>query len=193
MKKIMFDLDGVLVDFSKTFTAMLKEEFPNVPVLSQTEQSEWDFGIPGLWQKSKAWQEGVLQSKDFWMGLPPLMSEDERERLRHLALNEEVYFVTNRLGIDVKYQTEWWLRARGIYNPTVIISENKGEIARALDATFAIEDKAGNATYIAYHTKNRTKSYLIDRPYNQFNPKVQGSKVIRIYTLSQFFDAVEAA
>lgn len=111
------------------------------------------------------------------------------KRINALQLTHDVYFVTARPGLDVKRQTETWLRLQGIEDPTVVISSKKGEMAKAIGADFSIEDKAGNAVYVSYQSPG--KSYLVNRPYNQFSHEMLGSKVIRIKEIEQFLIAIE--
>ena len=81
--------------------------------------------------------------------------------------------------------------ANGVENPAVIISGKKGEFAKVVGATHAIDDKAGNAVYLQYESPKK-KSYLLDASYNQFDQKVLGTKVVRVATVDEFLDAVEA-
>jgi hypothetical protein len=185
---VMVDLDGVLVDFVLGYTTLAKE-LGYIPEAFSTEDprySRWDIaGVSGpqnnvIWEKIKA-------SETWWTTLKPL-----QERSVFLAIDDlqkDVYFVTSRPGRGVKRQTEEWLEQHGISTPTVIISSRKGDIAAGLSATYMVDDKAGNAVYVAYHSPE-TGVYLLDRQTNRFDPSVLGSRITRIQTLNPFMDAI---
>lgn len=174
----MFDMDGVLADFiggyRKLQTTLGRE---------QTFSTAWD----AYWDKD-VWQD-ILTSTDWWAKLSPIPDPHTFERIADLHYAADVYFVTRRPGVEPRRQTTRWLRDRGIHSPTVIISARKAEIAQAIGADFSIEDKAGSAVAIQYMAP-KTKSFIVDRPYNQFNHDVLGSKVIRIKSVDEFLDAV---
>ncbi len=175
---VMFDVDGVLADFHQGYDDLCRKL--KKPVLGPDApwDTKWDTDV---------WRE-IKTSNVWWTELPSI--PDSSAFFRIATLNSEVYFVTARPGIDVKRQTERWLTWHGIENPTVILSSRKGEIAAALGANFSIEDKAGNAVYISYQSP-ATRSYLVDRPYNQFNPEMLGRKVVRIKEIEEFLTAIE--
>ncbi len=184
--RVVLDVDGVLADFILGFTT-LANRMVGTPVYTTLEQKAWDL-YEGL-SDTQCVQalEAAKRSPTFWQELPPLASPEELARLAAVAPAHEVYFVTNRFGIGAKAQTETWLRRHGLSAPTVIISDAKGEVAKALRADVLLDDKAGNAVFTQYYSR-ATAVYLIDRPYNRFDPEVLGSKIIRVRTLHEFFD-----
>lgn len=191
-KVVLFDIDGVLADFVKGFTQYARRFFPETPITPTAEQPKWD-GYPGLTpEETEIVWEHVNKDPLFWYSLPPLATEDEFLSLNLLTLQAQVYFTTARHGDGVIRQTREWLYDQGVYSPSVILVKHKGEIARALDANFLIDDKAGNAVYAEYHNKGRKgfQSYLIDRPYNQFDAGVIGSKVKRIKRVEEYLDDI---
>lgn len=194
---VMFDVDGVLADFSYGFRAYAKilGHAPEIKPYSHSDprHTQWDW--PDLTGEalSKTW-DAVKRSGNFWYTLPPLVGLAEAKRIQRFALDHPVYFVTARVGASARFQTVLWLRDYlGLLDPNVIVSSDKGDTACDLGATHSIEDKAGNAVYIAYVTRGSTRSYLIDRPYNRFDHGVLGSKVTRVQTVAEFMDDVEAA
>lgn len=195
---IMFDIDGVLADFSYGFRALARVSgfAPEIRPYSHTDprHEKWDW--PDLTGEAlaKTW-DAVRRSGNFWYNLPPLVNRVDVKRIQKLAIPDpsRVFFVTARKGLNVKFQTAFWLRdVFGILDPSVIVSADKGDTALDIGATYSIDDKAGNAVYVAYRTKGATKSYIIDRPYNRFDHDVLGSKVTRVSDLSEFLDDVEA-
>lgn len=192
MKSVMFDVDGVLADFVLGFTTLAAELGSNTTPYSCIEQRRWDFDLPrGL--VCRVWEKIHAADSLFWETLPALVSGEELERIRKLSVDEHVYFVTARDPGPTKRpkaQTEAWLTRRGITNPAVIVCANKGNFARAVEIDFAIDDKAGNAVYIAYDSPG-TRSFLLNRPSNLFDETVLGSRVERVMSVTDFLTAVE--
>lgn len=194
MKNFMFDCDGVLADFVLNFTRIIHEIDRSFTPYNTHQQPTWDFKFPKE-VMMEAWKR-VAASPSFWEDLPLLATEDEMRRIAELNQEHNLYFVTSRAGAgSAKKQTERWLSRYGIENPSVIVTPNKGQFAQTVDIDYSIDDKAGNATFVAYATRHQakpTKSYLLNQRYNQFDPAVLGSKTIRVYTVAQFLDQVES-
>jgi hypothetical protein len=183
MSVVMFDIDGVLADFKLGFA----QEYERVHAQP--------FPLPpgeGMWGDflDKLTWASVKNSLTFWQELPPLINGSEAQRIAMLTRKAAVYFVTARPGRSVAYQTEVWLYGLGIRSGAVILSSRKGEMCKALGADYAIDDKAGNCVYMAYESP-RTHVYICDQSHNQFDPRVLGSKVKRVKTVSEFLDDVE--
>lgn len=85
----------------------------------------------------------------------------------------DLYFVTSRVGRTAKAQTEMWLRERGIYHPTVIVSSEKGLVARAVGATHTLDDSPKQIRQM-YEESPETSVYIMARKYNRC---VEGAKV----------------
>lgn len=188
--KIQFDVDGVLSDFMTAFTRLAQAHGYAERVSGTVEQEVWDtYGQVPREHVGKVWNL-IRTDAGFWAGAPPLVDKATFQRIDDLQYRAEVYFATARVGLNVKRQTIAWLEWRGVKNPTVVITPKKGEAALALNASYAIDDKAGNAIYTAYQAP-ACKSYVIDRPYNRFDHGMVGSKVYRVATVDQFLDNVE--
>lgn len=177
---VQFDVDGVLADFSTGYDAICRR----LSIAAPGPEAPWD----AKWD-AKVWAE-IRSSVDFWLDLQSLVSDAVFARIQRIA--EPVYFVTARPGTRTKWQTEEWLKDRGVYEPTVIVTGKKAEFAHAVGVTHAIDDKASNAVAIQYMAP-KAKSYLLDAPYNRFDHAALGSKVIRVHTVSEFMFDVEAA
>lgn len=174
--------------------------------MSQAKQRQWSTVEPVSHVENPSWGsyggmspkavdmtwDYVKNSSDFWETLPALVGPTTFRRINALQDQHAVYFVTNRMGRHAKWQTESWLRWRGIANPTVVLSAAKADFARAVGVTHSLEDKAGTAVCVQYISP-RTTSYLIRRPYNEFDPAVLGSKVVRVDTVDEFLDQVEVS
>jgi hypothetical protein len=177
---VQFDVDGVLADFGTGYDRLCRM----LGLIPPGPEAPWD----AKWD-TDVWAN-IRSSVDFWMNLPALVPDAIFARIQRIA--EPVYFVTARPGTRTKWQTEEWLKDRGVYEPTVIVTGKKAEFAHAVGVTHAIDDKAGNAVAIQYMAP-RTKSYLLDEPYNRFDHSVLGSKVIRVKQVGEFMAAVETA
>lgn len=189
--RVVLDVDGVLADFILGFTTLANQMFGS-PVYTTLEQKTWD-AFDGLTNEQHTRVlEATAQSRTFWQDLPAIASPAELARLAAAAPGHDFYFVTSRIGTGVKAQTETWLRRHGFSTPTVILSDAKGEIAKAVRADALLDDKAGNAVFTQYYSR-ATTVYLIDRPYNRFDPAVLGSKIIRVRDLNEFLDRIDSA
>jgi uncharacterized HAD superfamily protein len=188
---IQIDVDGVLADFMTAYTRLAVQMGLAPEVSGTLDQTAWEtYGAVPRENVSRVWDH-IKQSMTFWHGAPPLIDKDTFNRLSDLEARHDIYYVTARVGIHAKYQTTKWLEHRGVREPTVVMSSKKGEIAAAIGAHYAIDDKAGNAIFTGYFAK-KTHSYIIDRPYNQFDGGVTGSGVRRVATVGAFLDDMEA-
>jgi len=194
---VMFDVDGVLADFVKGFTATANRLF-GTKIISTTEQTTWNFHSSGLLSKTQesfTW-ETLKNDGDWWERLDSLIGEETWRRIRELMRWSEVLFVTNRASdfSPPGLQTQRWLTNHGIETPSVVVSSKKGEIARAVRATHSLEDKIENAWAIHWISDSpQTKSFLLDRPYNrvQESPEIGARGVIRVGSVEEFLDEVE--
>jgi 5'(3')-deoxyribonucleotidase len=187
---VQFDVDGVLADFMSAFTRRAKTLGNADKVTGTREQQTWEaYGVVDPKHVATVWQH-IKTSDSFWSSVPPLVDREIFCRVNELQDSADIYFATARGGQDAKWQTIEWLADQGIANPTVVLTPNKGDTARALRATYAIDDKAGNAIYTAYAAP-KTKSYIIDRVYNRFDHNVVGSPVIRVATVGEFLNDIE--
>ena len=192
-KTFVFDIDGVLADFILGFTTLAHQMYPSVAPYSTLQQKTWgQFGGLSAYQEAEVWKE-VMVSPYFWSELESLATFSDYIRLGRLCEIATVYFVTNRAGVDPIYQTKNWLQSQVIVSPNIIVSKYKGECCRVVNATYAIDDKADNASCIAWNsmtTDGITIPYLIDRPYNQYNDLIIGSKhVRRVKTLNEYLES----
>lgn len=178
-RPVVFDLDGVLVDFYTGYLCVcdtVRVPKPPYPPVSWVD-----------YDNDKVWR-AIRESPVFWEGLPPDVGSRIFDRIEALA--RPVYFVTSRVGIDPLGQSKRWLISNGIATPSVIVSKMKGEFCHAVEAAYLLDDKAGNAVCTAYMSP-RTRAYLLDRPYNQFDSLILGSKVSRVSSVEAFLDIVE--
>jgi 5'(3')-deoxyribonucleotidase len=189
-KIIQFDVDGVLANFMAGFVELSHCFYKKRPELIASW--DWDKGYLSFKERMEIW-ESINNSPSFWFTLPCLLNQAEKDALLLLAEKHTVYFVTNRQrkGIRVKQQTEDWLRCNvGIENPTVILTKFKGDTAKAIGADYAIDDKPENAWCMSWLSPD-TKSYLLNKPYNQYNDASIGShKITRVGSVGDFIRIV---
>lgn len=189
-RPIIFDIDGVLADFVVKFTAlagwMFKDQ--NIPTYGTLQQQQWnEFQNVTPDIEERVW-EHINQSNEFWKTLPLLVNYDEVKAIQDLNEQQSVYFVSSRTGETALHQTRAWVEiVLGVRRASAVISKNKGDIAKAVDAQAVLEDRAENAWCVAWITGGRTNSYLIDRPYNRYDARAFGSgKVIRVASVTEF-------
>jgi hypothetical protein len=193
---LMIDVDGVLADFSEAFTRTARGLDNSTPIISTVSQPTWNLkGFMSPTLVNQTW-ELVRQEFGWWKKLHPLIDEKELQRLRHYHTRDRVVFCTGRSARNpedrtIEYQTIEWLEVRGLRYPSVLCSSKKGEVAKAIGATYSIEDKPENAAMVHWLTDGKTKSFILDRPYNREFGLPSG--VQRVGSLGEFFDAVDAA
>jgi hypothetical protein len=198
-KVIMFDLDGVLSDFTLHFSTHAAR-YCNLVPWSNLEQFTMDYTSPEnpayrripVEVKDKVWSE-LLSDPHWWDQIPPSTEEKDFQRINRLnETGQTIIFCTYRFGTHALKQSNAWLRKHGIEHPNVVLSKRKGDVARSLDADYFIEDKAENAACIKWFTDdtvNPCKVYIIDRAYNRapFLPE----KIKRIKTVAEYLNDIE--
>ena len=191
-KKIIFDVDGVLSDFVVPFTQLAKDMGFVDKTWSTTEQKYYDFR-PLTPDQVKVLFDAIVESRDFWETLPPLVNKETFVSIDELCHEESVLFATarNSDAKDPGEQTHRWLINQGICHPNVIVTKRKGDVARAFEADYLIDDKLENAWAVHWISDSpQTKVYLLDQPYNQCSPDLGPKKVTRIYSVDEFITTV---
>ena len=120
--------------------------------------------------KKETWDK-VFTQRGWWTTLPSLITKAEAFSIADLNTrdNYQVVFATNREGTPhAQTQTRQWLAMHSIPNASVLTTKRKGDIAKAIDADYAIDDKAENVVCIHWIADVKPcKAYVLDRPYNQ--------------------------
>lgn len=182
MKTLVFDIDGVLANFNLGYGRLLTkvggdklpkgwEENPAFPAM-------WDWDDAAGYTPevtTKVWKKYIMQQgSDFWKTLEPLPTA--RETLMHLnGLVKkgvaECYFLTNRMGHNVKLQTEEFLYANGLDYPTVLITTDKIPWLRLLRPNFFIDDLDKTVKDVKWAATEELwpnfELYLKRAPYNK--------------------------
>jgi uncharacterized HAD superfamily protein len=178
MLKIGFDIDGVLANFCHSYEDKYKEVtgvnrfapwHPDVGPLTWNWPTE-HYGYTKE-QTDEVWRR-IKADPNFWEDLPSapgFMQHFKNWFISH-AHYHEVYFVTARPGTRTKRQTENWFHRRLLTVPTMLISDQKGMVARALNLDYYVDDKAENIADVVKQSPH-TKAYLLDKAYNRhMNP-----------------------
>lgn len=178
--KLGVDVDGVLADFNRGYLSILEHVSGGKKCELSTSGAE-----PNCWHwperygytkahADEAWRV-IKASPMFWASLPPyLETEAVISTLRELYAHEhEVYFITNRMGLHPHAQTLGWLMNQGFPLPTVLVSEDKGPIAKGLKLTHFIDDKPENCWEVdeecnTIELSDGTRQRLKDAPCRVF-------------------------
>lgn len=162
--RLGIDIDGVLADFNRSYVELFAKRGHTVTLPPQTWYYPEAQGIPADVIKD-VWDE-IANSKNFWTTLSPLASPAERARLFRVNLSHDIYFITTRAGVNVKKQTEQWLRVHlDIPSPTVLICPgDKGAVAESLSLDAAIDDRDKNL--MSYDVVGTVDVYGIRQPWN---------------------------
>jgi len=191
-KRYMFDVDGVLADFDLAFTTLAHKMF-GTPIISTVDQKEWSFRtILSTKEQSAVW-DVLKNTPQWWASLEPLVSPNTFMKINYLCRHNEVYFITNRMHnlSSPGVQTQEWLIAYGITrNPRVIVTKDKGEACKVMNIDYSLEDNWGNACAIHWMSEG-TKSFLINRRYNEKARGIIPEGIIRVDTVVDFLDRTE--
>lgn len=191
MKTIVFDVDGVLANFTRAFTS-IGHYFFGTSIVESDEQKSWNFRehLTDI-QQTKMW-EYLRNYPNWWNTLMPLVPHEVFQRVNALTLKNEVYFLTNRFSNcrPAGEQTLSWLIRQGIDKPRVIVSSRKGEICKAVGADFSLEDNWGNATSIHWMAEG-CQSFLIERRYNEEARKVIPKGITVVKTVEEFLNDLD--
>lgn len=196
--RIGFDIDGVLAAFVPRYQSLVIETDGRNLFHPGDDRDPpcWN------WPELRGYSTEVMQqvwahiaaSPSFWYSLAP--THELRTfslLLRDLEHRHDLYYIASRPGTTAKRQTEAWLQRQLSYDklqvaPTVLISSRKAEMARGLQLDCYIDDNLDNAHSIGIGNPG-TRSYLLDRAYNQ---EASHPDTIHFYTrvgsLAEFFD-----
>jgi uncharacterized protein len=192
--RIGFDIDGVLADFNTSFIALVKEvtgrdlfppdywphtwDYPQALGYSQEE-------VSAVWDRIKA-------GGTFWNQLAPLPDMEVLAKWMRMPGEpptqgyHEFYFITSRMGRNVKLQTEEWLDGQFEFaGHTVLISSEKGAIAKALKLNYYVDDRAENILDVMKESPT-TISFLVDQPWNR-----HVNIALRIRSIAEFLDRID--
>ena len=166
--RLGIDIDGCLADFNESFARLVNERTGvELELPPKTWNYHLDAGVTPE-QDQAIWAE-IAGSPTFWVALNPLPSAKELLKdLDGLTSEHAVYFITTRVGMTAKQQTELWLWQFGITYPTVIISKAKGLIAAGLQLNIMLDDKPENL-FDVKAARPECQTILVRAPYNMWS------------------------
>jgi 5'(3')-deoxyribonucleotidase len=184
--RVGVDIDGVLADFNSAFIALIvkhtgKDLFPPRPF----DIPIWNYPQHFGYTDAEVNECFDLVKKDsmFWLNLRPYAGT--YDVLRGLYF-DYLYFITDRPGVDTKYQSEEWLKEHGLEDtPTVLVSPNKGLLAKCLKLDYYIDDKVENCIDVLQQSPD-TKCYMQARTWNH---PVRG--VTRVFNMYEFLEGIK--
>ncbi len=177
------DIDGVLANFQYEYNESIisvtgKDLFPPRPFDAEMWFYPEHYGYTEH-EMANVWR-AIKEDRSFWSRLPTYPeTQSALSFLSHrMDHGDDVYFITDRPGLDAKVQTEGWLEMHWPiqYTPplTVILSSRKDLCAEALNLDFYIDDRDVNVQSVAqlrnFHDGRfveRTRTFLLDRSWNQ--------------------------
>lgn len=177
--KLGIDIDGVMGSFFEPFEELIVHitgrDLFSVRHTPENPPPVWNWpqacGYTNA-EMEKVW-DWIKQYPTFWgqeNPYPGSMNLMSRLAFVHPPNVSDTYFITTRPGAGAKRETERWLKSTfKISNPAVLISQEKGAVAKGLQLDVFVEDNLDNALKVAWATEGACKTYLIDRPYNRPN------------------------
>lgn len=203
--RIGFDIDGVLANFIPAYQDLVVEvagedrflpgDNVNPPCWNWPQHRGYSEEVVG-----EVWKQ-IIASPSFWNGLGPLEGASTLALVyEDLCRRHDLYFITARPGARAKAQTEEWLgyyiAGMSGYDPTVLISSDKGLCCKALKLDAYIDDNLDNVDSVSVETAPRdkkglrvglptTRTYLLDRNYNQ---GATCSGITRVRSVGQMLD-----
>lgn len=153
--------------FTKLARNLLKSMFDGKPDDSLI-QTGWGFDSIGVTpeQEKLMWKK-IDSIPNWWLEMETM---PETNLLKPLCDKHRVIFITNRkdgTGIPVEKQSaEWLVRNFGIFHPAVLLSNEKGPLAKGLKLDAYIDDRDKNTWEVIHHSPS-TQTYILDATYNQ--------------------------
>lgn len=190
--RIGVDVDGVLADFNESFIDTVKRLTGRDLFGAGYVPTTWNYpeavGYTGP-EVTQVW-DTIKANPTFWLSLRPYWDAmTALEQLRVMSVEHDLYFITSRPGVKAKHQSEVWLATHSgdfAWNPTVLISSEKGKCAKALHLDYYVDDRYENVQDVVSETRGRTFAYMVDRPWNQSVPM----EPRRVGSISDFLDII---
>ncbi len=167
MKTVIFDVDGVLAEFTYRFLSFASAYFPCLPV-STANRKTWEFRSLTHEQFTKVFEQIRLGKFD-WSLAPSLLNPLDIIAIDQLRQNGiSIQYVTNREGPRAKIDTEKWQSDNRLPTGIVKVTADKAAYVRAIAADIVgiIDDAPSNLE--AYAAAGFSDVlYVRDWPYNR--------------------------
>jgi len=170
--KIGFDVDGVFANWNHSFMARIVAKSGRDLHPANYEPHTWHYpdALGYTREEVSAVWEDIKADPTFWLKLSPYWDAMTLlERVYAIAERHDVTFITSRPGVLVEEQTVCWLATHAgqfEWEPTVIVSGEKGRHAKALALDAYIDDRSENVVDVVTQSP-ATQTFLLDRPWNQ--------------------------
>ena len=147
-KVIGIDLDDVLAAFIPTFCRLANARFGRPALDTQPVDWEWSNMLPDKAEQELVWGD-FDKIPNVWETLD-VMPEVNPRLIWALDQKHTVYFPTARRDSapsSTAQQSAYWIKKHfGIEFPTVVVSYEKGPLAKALKYDYFIDDRPKNCT-----------------------------------------------
>jgi uncharacterized HAD superfamily protein len=184
--RIGIDVDGVLANFTRGYAELIKQtsgrNLLTAEMIARPPSWNWDRDAGYTKEEETAAWGAINESLTFWADLEPLVRPAIFDALDEIAQENDLYFITTRMGQHPKRQTEWWLASHGIQFPTVLVTAQKGPVAEGLDLEAFLDDRDKNL-YEIQDAIPECKLFVLDYPYNQNVTCAQ-----RVHSVEEFID-----
>lgn len=181
---IGMDLDGVLCDFDSRYQEQLNQ-IKGGPRIKYTSPTKWHFEEDMGFKRvhvEEFWNT-VAQQSYFWEHLPALATQTDINTLNKFKNYGVLYYISKR-PLHLQTTTQNWVNQKLPHAP-VILTNNKGFIAKGLELDAMFDDKPQNLEHIYDTVQDRCKLFLVNRSWNR---SYQNDKVIRIDRILEGFD-----
>ncbi len=168
MIKIGVDIDGVLSDFTTAARAVCKRLFNGKPDDSII-QTGWGFDSLGLSKDEENLMWRTIDTiPNWWLSHTKLPDTNMLQQLCE-DRNHRVVFITNRkdgTGWKVDEQSACWIMENFfLRHANVVISDDKGPVAKGLGLNFYIDDRPKNVIEVHQAAPN-CKTFLKKATYS---------------------------
>jgi hypothetical protein len=171
--RIGFDVDGVLANFFQAYEKLTVE----VTGKDLFGDKKWPKQLPQTWnwpetfgytnaEMQEVWKH-IKNSSSFWEKLWCMVEEEDCQRIHDLGLKHELYFITDRPGIQPQKQTREWLEWFNMPGSVIISGPHarKGRICHGLNLDYYVDDKYENIIDVLTVSPT-TQTFMIKYPYN---------------------------
>lgn len=178
------DVDGVLADFLGSARKALRALYGKPE--DSAIQTSWAFSSLGITEEeTKGFWDYVDAVPNWWMRLQKMPNT---YLVADIERSHRVVFITHRFdgaGSPVEDQTKEWLtRSFGIKNPTVVLSGDKGPVAKGLKLDWFIDDRPENVWGVVQDAP-KCNAFIYDGTYNR-DGDILPASVPRIANFDEF-------
>jgi hypothetical protein len=168
------DLDGVVSNFSRSFSLIMRklfgDEMPIVESENVIKHWDWDKWYPATKEQIGAGWSCLKDTENFWTTLSPFSVAVDGIRKLYSAPNVVVYYITTRpqtRGLSIVEQSSVWIEHHvgSRKSPQVIVTDDKHDVINALDIEYFIDDNTFNVLNAVLYTE--AKVYVVDYLHNQ--------------------------